>query len=143
MDSKTDNQKIKVVIYGTIIIGLIIFSIQFFFFTKSKVEKELAETAYVMNKICPHEIDDKTVVESVYTSSKNSVGLNILLPEILASVFQTEFFKDSVYTSLKRQIKEDSFFMPFYKKNITITSHYYDRNAKLLFELTLKYDNGN
>lgn len=141
IDSKIKTKKkFKIIIYGAIITGLLIFFIQFLFLSKSKAEKELEEITSMMNNSCPHALDDETLVESVYTSSKNKVGLNIVLPKISRSIFQTEFFKDSIYSSIKRQMKADDFFKPLYEKDVTIIFNYYDKNPKLLFEINLKTD---
>lgn len=136
--NKATSKKIRIIIYGTIITGALIFFSQFLLLTKSKAEKETEQMVLMMNEKCPQSLDDETRVESIYVVSKNKIGLNILLPRISGSIFLTKFFKESVLSDIKRQMKTSDFLKPLYQKNITIVCSYYDKNVQKLFEIILQ-----
>ena len=144
VQTKTDEKVIKKKSNIAAVIGSVVgffamyFLVQSFFNNDNSVDKEMKTVADEINKMCPVQVDEETVLENTMAAPGKIFQYNYKLINLEKSEIQIDTFRKYVYPGILENIKTNPSMEPQRKMEVTLRYYYKDKNGAFVDEYVVK-----
>ena len=98
------------------------------------VDAELEKVAADMNRGCPFQVDEITVLVNVKALPNKTIQYNYKLNDLTKTEINLDTVKKYVFPNLLKNAKENPEAKPFRDNDVTIRYHYDDKNGEFITE---------
>ena len=123
-------------------IGFIIGFIVMFFVTQSlfkpSIDKQLVEIASELNKTCPMNIDEYTMLKNVVALPNKTIQYNYILIGITKAEVKLDTVKKYVFPGVLQNAKTNPGMKLFRDNKVTLKYYYSDKNGAFVTEYIVK-----
>jgi len=121
---------------GVIVGGLAgYFLVQFLFFAPPSYSKILAHAADEINKVCPIQVDQETILNNAVALPDNIVQYNYTLINYERAAIDTALLKQNMAPGIINNIKTSPQMKLFRDNKTTLAYHYVDKNGVFVVRL--------
>lgn len=127
------------VVIGTVLgFFAMFFLVQYLFNNDSSVDREMKIVADEINKMCPVQVDEETVLENTMAVPGKIFQYNYKLINLEKSEIQIDTFRKYVYPGILENIKTNPSMEPQRKMEVTLRYYYKDKNGAFVDEYVVK-----
>ncbi|NNT70886.1 hypothetical protein HKT18_01540 [Flavobacterium sp. IMCC34852] len=105
-----------------------------------KIDAELANVAENMNRGCPFQVDEITVLVNVKAMPNKTIQYNYKLNDITKAEINLDTVKKYIFPNLLKNAKENPDAQSFRDKEVTIKYNYSDKNGEHVTEYVVTPD---
>ena len=145
LKSKTENIKkldTKKTLNKKTLIGVIVGVVVGLFVTQSiikpNIENRLVQTADEINKTCPVEIDEGTILKSASVMPNKTLQYNFQLTNITKAEVKLDTVKKYLFPSILQKVKENPDMQDIRDLKITLNYSYVDKNGIFVTKYVIK-----
>lgn len=141
---KTDKKVVKKKSNLLVVIGTVLgffatfFLVQYLLKNDNSVDKEMKLVADEINKMCPVQVDEETVLENTMAVPGKIFQYNYKLINLEKSAIQIDTFRKYVYPAILENIKTNPSMEPQRKMKVTLKYYYKDKNGAFVDEYVVK-----
>lgn len=142
--SKTEKEVVKKKSSLLVVIGTVLgffatfFLVQFFFNKDNSIDKEMKLVADELNKTCPVQVDEYTVLENTVALPGKIFQYNYKLIGLDKSEVNLDTVRKYVYPGILENIKTNPSMEPQRKRDVTFKYYYKDKNGAFVDEYVVK-----